>query len=144
MLVIGTVLATVAPSLRGFVASRRSSNAAAHIAALAKHARSQAAVEGRVYRLNIDTDTGEFRLTALNGTEFETLPDEFGRTFSLPDGVSARWDAPEQTENPGWIAFYPDGRTHATDIRLEDTDGRITRIVCMAPAERFQIIASEE
>jgi len=144
MLVIGTVLATVAPSLRGFVASRRASDAAAQILALAKFARSQAAVEGRVYRLNLDTETGEFWLTALNGSEFEVLPGEFGQRFSLPDGVSARWQAPEQNQKPGSIAFYPDGRTFAADIRLEDTDGRMTRVVCAAPAEPFRIIASEE
>ena len=54
MVIICTILAMAAPSLRGFFTSRETSDAAAQIVALTHLARSQAITEGRVYRLNLD------------------------------------------------------------------------------------------
>ncbi|MBM4024858.1 MAG: prepilin-type N-terminal cleavage/methylation domain-containing protein, partial [Planctomycetes bacterium] len=51
LIILSTVLALAAPSLRGFFASRRIDGAAAQILALTQWARSQAVSEGIVYRL---------------------------------------------------------------------------------------------
>src|SRR3972149_3661562 len=56
MVILSTVLAMAAPSLRGFFASRQIQDAAAQILALTQFARSQAVSEGTTYRLNFDPD----------------------------------------------------------------------------------------
>ena len=140
MVIICTVLAMAAPSLRGFFASRQTSDAAAKIVALAEFARSQAAAEGRTYHLNLDTENGKYWLTAQEGGSFTMLSSEFGRTFLLPEGTSARWEAPAEAGSRGWIPFYPDGRTEAAAISLTGRQSENVRVVCLSPAEQFQVV----
>lgn len=142
MVLICTVLAMAAPSLRGFFASRQTADAAAQIVALAQFARAQAAAEGRTYRLNLDTESGKYWLTAQTGGAFTALPSEFGRVFSLPEGAIAGWEAPAEAASRGWVPFYPDGRTEAADIRLDGRQGEALKIVCLSPAERFHVVAA--
>ena len=73
MLILSTVLAMAAPSLRGFFTSRRLDDAAAQILALTQFARSQAISEGIVYRLNFDTRDRTYWLTAQKAGVFESL-----------------------------------------------------------------------
>jgi Tfp pilus assembly protein FimT len=137
MVLICTVLAMAAPSLRGFFASRQTREAAAQIVALTEFARSQAVSEGRVYRLNLDETDNRYWLTAQTGGAFTTLDSRFSRVFQLPDGTSARWEEPIDAALRGWISFYPDGRTEAARIRLAGRQGEIVDIACLSPAERF-------
>lgn len=88
MMLICTVLGMAAPSLRGFFQSHQATDAAGQIVALAQYARTQAASEGRTYRLNFDTQGGQYWLTAQDGASFAVLGREFGRTFALPEGVT--------------------------------------------------------
>jgi len=141
MVIICTVLAMAAPSLRGFFASRQTSDAAAQIVALAQFARAQAAAEGRTYRLNMDTQSAKYWLTAQTGGAFTMLSSEFGRTFSLPEGATAVWQMPTPVGTSGWVSFYPDGRTEAADIRLTGRQGETLQIVCSSPAEQFHVVA---
>lgn len=144
MVIICMVLAMAAPSLRGFFASRQTSDAAAQIVALAHYARTQAVAEGRTYRLNLDTQSGKYWLTAQTLGAFTPLSSEFGRVYSLPDGTVATWQATNQTVpliGRDWIPFYPDGRTAATDILLVGRQGDAQEIVCLSPAERLQLVA---
>lgn len=162
MVLISAVLAMVSPSLRVFTKSRAVANATSDIVALTEYARAQAVSEGRVYRLNFDRDKGLFWLTAQAGAVFQSLGNEFGRTFSLPEGVKADWLTPPvlplSTDVPGlWlpgqsgsrdsaettvpvsIAFYPDGRTEACGFRLTDSRGEIRDVVCSSPTEHFRV-----
>lgn len=144
MVIICMVLAMGAPSLRGFFASRQTSDAAAQIMALAYYARTQAVAEGRTYRLNLDTQSGKYWLTAQTLGAFTPLSSEFGRIYSLPDGTVATWQAASRTvplTGRDWIPFYPDGRTAATDILLVGRQGDTQEIVCLSPAERLQLVA---
>ncbi len=140
MVIICTTLAMAAPSLRGFFASRRTQDAAAGIVALTKYARSQAAAEGRTYRLNLDADGGRYWLTAQRGGAFVRLDTEPGRVFLLPRGTEANWETPDGTEATGHANFYPDGRADAVGITLTGQQGDKAKIECKAPALGFNVV----
>ena len=144
MVIITTVLAMAAPSLRGFFGSRRTADAAAQIVALTQYARTQAAAEGAVYRLNFDLHEGTYWLTRAAAGAFAELRTEFGRTFDLPDGTVAAW-ATQPGEPPrDYIEFHPDGRTEAAGLRITGRLGEVFEIVCLTPAEPFRVVAPSE
>src|SRR3954469_22536616 len=64
MTILTLVVTLLAPSLRGFGIGRANHNAATMVVSLAKYARTQAASEGRTYRLNLDPQSRAFWLTA--------------------------------------------------------------------------------
>jgi prepilin-type N-terminal cleavage/methylation domain-containing protein len=144
MVVICTVLAMAAPSLRGFFASRGTNDAATQIVALTQLARSQAITEGRVYRLNMDVQEGTYWLTVQEGGAFKNIYSEFGRVFSLPRGTVAEWESPSEDVSPNRINFYPDGRTEASAIRLIGLHGDVVEVICLSPTELFQVSVPEE
>ncbi|MHC4330298.1 MAG: pilus assembly FimT family protein, partial [Planctomycetota bacterium] len=84
MVILSTVLAMAAPSLRGFFASRQTHDTAAQILALTQLARSQAISGGVVYRLNFDTRQRTYWLTAQQAGAFEELRMGLGQVFTLP------------------------------------------------------------
>ena len=140
MVIICTVLAMAAPSLRGFFASRQTADAAAQILALTQLARSRAVAEGSIYRLNLDVEGGTYWLTVQQGGTFENLRSEFGRVFSLPEGTVVSWEAPPHGVSPGYIEFYPSGRTEVTTIRLTGRQGGVIEITCPSPTELFGVV----
>jgi len=143
MVIICTVLAMASPSLRGFFASRATHDAAAQMVALAQFARAQAAAEGRVYRLNLDSENGQYWLTRQEQGAFAPLPSEFGRVFSLPEGTSASWDTSTGADAPDRVSFYPDGRAEAARIHLTGRQGEALDVVCGSPAELFRVVAPD-
>src|SRR5579862_156578 len=71
MLIACVVMAITAPSLRNFLYGRKTANAVSQIVSLASEARSKAIMDGRTYRLNVDTTAGTFWLDAQNGGDFK-------------------------------------------------------------------------
>jgi len=140
MVVICTVLAMAAPSLRGFFASRQTDDAAARIVALTRLARSLAVTEGRVYRLNLDCEAGTYWLTAQQEGAFRRLSTEFGRVFLLPEGATADLRVAGRTAGARHVAFYPSGRTEAATVRLSGRRGDIVEVTCQSPTELFAMI----
>lgn len=140
MVVMCTVLAMAAPSLRGFFASRQTADAAAQILALTRLARTQAVAEGRTYRLNVDVEAGTYWLTAQEGGAFKQLQTEFGRVFSLPEGTRITWQETSQQLSQEHIQFYPNGRTDATTVRLTGRQGEVVEITCPSATELFRVI----
>jgi prepilin-type N-terminal cleavage/methylation domain-containing protein len=145
LVLIGTVLAMAAPSLRGFFAGRRTANAAAQILALTKLARSRAAAEGRIYRLNVDPEGRTYWLTARRGGAFLEPGSEWGQRFDLPDGVSASIEAAVADGTPTYVQFYPSGASDEARVLLEDRSGEVLEVRCPSPGEPFRITdASQE
>lgn len=142
MLLLTTILAMAAPSLRGFAASSRSRDAATQFVALTQYARARAAADARVYRLNVDAADNAYYLTVQDGLEFVRLGNDFGRVFSLP--ANTRLDL--TTDRGGTtIDFHPDGRGAAAVIRLVDLDRMdVTTIASMSPAEPFRVLPTGE
>ena len=145
MVIISTVLSMAAPSLRGFFSSRKSHDAAANILSLIRFARSQAITEGRVYRLNFNTDEGIYWLTVNEEGVFSELNNEFGREFLLPDDTTMEFEKEnEERLTEQYIAFYSQGMAESSVITLTDRRGDDIEIMSPSPAENYRIIEPEE
>jgi len=144
LVLVSTVLAMAAPSLRGFVGGRQTANAAAQVLSLTKLARSQAVVQGRVYRLNIDTETKTYWLTMQRAGSFVPLGFEHGRRFQFPDGVSVKLELPLGNNSASYIQFYPDGRNDEARIELTGQQGEVFEVTCPSATERFRVVSPSE
>lgn len=144
LVLVSTVLAMAAPSLRGFVGGRQTAETAARVLSLTQFARSQAAAQGRVYRLNIDAKEKTYWLTMQRAGAFVPLESEYGRRFQFPDGVSVRLELPLRNNNASYIQFYPNGRTDEARIELTGQQGEVLEVTCPSATERFRIVSPSE
>jgi Tfp pilus assembly protein FimT len=124
MVLICVILGAAAPSLRGFFASRQTTNASAQVMALIQYARTQAIADGCNYRLNFDTTQNTYWLTVQSGANFAAPNTEDGTTFSLPEGASFDLQADPNATVTDHIDFYPDGTTSAAAIGVIPRTGR--------------------
>src|SRR5437764_366826 len=90
MTIIAIISATVIPTFRAFAIGRNSKNTASDIIGLANYARTQAAAEGRTYRLNFDPPSGVFWLTAQNAGVFAPPSNDFGNQYRVAEVVARR------------------------------------------------------
>ena len=144
MVILSTVLAMAAPSLRGFFASRQTQDAAAQLLTLTQLARSQAVCEGTGYRLNLDAEEGQYWLTSWRSGTFEKLKTEFGQVFTLPKDTVMQLDGIERDGDETFVSFAPQGTSSAARIRLVDRRGQIVDVMCRAATESFSIIIGEQ
>jgi len=147
MVLMCSILALVAPSMRNFFVSRQSANAASQIVSLIQLARTQAVTEGRPYQLNWDTGAETYWLTAQdpNGPDFIPLNTEFGRTFTLPDGASFDLSAdPNAALTGNYIEFDPDGTSTAAAIGLIGREGDTLWIMTPTLTDSFRVVASPQ
>ena len=144
MVIITTTLGIAAPSLQGFFASRRTQDTVSQIITMTRHARSQAIIEGRIYRLNLDADEGSYQLTVMDQGAFRELFNEFGRTFLIPDGTEIELEKENEDESQEYIDFFQNGSTEPGTIRLIDRRGDIYEITCASPTEQYFSVIQEE
>jgi len=144
MVILSTVLAMAAPSLRGFFASRQTQDAAAQLLTLTQLARSQAVCEGTNYRLNLNAEEGKYWLTSWQSGAFEKLKTEFGQVFTLPKDTVMQLDGVEREGDEIFVSFAPQGISTAARIRLEDRRGQIVDVICPAATESFSIVIYEQ
>ncbi|MEK7996541.1 MAG: GspH/FimT family pseudopilin [Planctomycetota bacterium] len=144
MLILSTVLAMAAPSLRGFFGSRKTHDEAAQILALTQFARSQAISEGIIYRLNFDTRERTYWLTAQQSGTFEKLKTEFGQVFTFPNDIIAELEDVEKKDDEMFLEFTPQGTVTAGTIRLIDRRGLVLEVTCPTITESFFIIECEK
>jgi prepilin-type N-terminal cleavage/methylation domain-containing protein len=140
MVILSTVLAMSAPSLRGFFGSRQTHDTAAQILALTQLARSQAISEGIVYRLNFDTRERTYWLTAQQSGTFEELKTEFGRIFTLPKDMVMELEDVQEEDTEKFLVFTPQGTVTAGTIRLIDRRGRALEVTCPTVTESYFIV----
>jgi len=147
MAIMMLVAGGIAPSLRGFGAGRRGADAATLVLSLANYARTQAASEGRIYRLNFDPPARALWLTAEERGTFEPPTGDFGKHFDLPEGVEmAVQRKVELLDAKGglYVEFHPTGRTEAAMIRLTDKLGGVIEVACESPTELYRVVPREE
>jgi prepilin-type N-terminal cleavage/methylation domain-containing protein len=144
LVILSTVLAMAAPSLRGFFTSRRTEDAAAQILVLTQLARSQAISEGVVYRLNFDTRQRTYWLTAQRAGTFEKLETGLGQVFTLPKDVEVELIDVEQKDGDTFLAFTPHGTVTDGTIRLTDRRGEAIEVTCPSVTETFSIQKGKE
>ena len=144
LVLISTVLAIAAPSLRGFVRGRQTANAAAQLLALTHLARSQAVTRGCIHRLNIDAEEGTYWLTMQQAGAFVETDSDHGRRYELPTGVLIALDRAQGEEQSAYVEFFPDGRCDPATIELTGGEGDALRVTCSSPSERFRIVSLAE
>jgi prepilin-type N-terminal cleavage/methylation domain-containing protein len=144
MVILSTVLAMAAPSLRGFFASRQTHDTAAQILALTQLARSQAISEGVQYRLNFDTRERTYWLTAQQAGTYEELKTSLGQKFTLPKDMVMELEDVNEDDGDIFLAFTPQGTVTAGTVRLIDRRGRALEITCPTVTESFSIVECEE
>jgi type II secretion system protein H len=153
MVIISTILAIAAPSLRGFFSSRKTHDTASNILSLIRFARSQAITEGHTYRLNFDSDKGVYWLTSDAAGAFSKLNTDFGLEFPLPDDTTVeivkdddddKNNKEDEQDSETYIAFFPQGMAEIGTITLTDRSGEKIEITSPSPAENYRIIESEE
>jgi general secretion pathway protein H len=141
MVIISTVLAMAAPSLRGWSKGAKLRDAADQVLSLTRLARTQAISTATVYQLNVDSQAGTYFLTQQQAR----LQSSHGQTFTMPQDtrieltVSGNNAARNSTSA---VEFYPDGRTQPAIIKLTDDAGRIMQIQCASPVENFVMASS--
>ena len=144
MVILSTLLAMAAPSLRGFFASRKTHDTAAQILALTQFARSQAISEGIVYRLSFDTLERTYWLTAQEVGVFEKLGTEFGQVFTLPKDIVMELEELDEEDGETFLKFSPQGTVTAGTVRLIDRAGRALEITSPTVTESFAIVECEQ
>jgi len=144
MVILSTVLAMAAPSLRGFFASRQTHDTATQILALTQLARSQAISEGVKYRLNFDTRQRTYWLTAQQAGTYEKLKTSFGQEFTLPKDMVMELEDVDEDDGDIFLAFTPQGTVTAGTVRLIDRRGRALEVTCPTATESFSIVECEE
>ena len=144
MVILSTVLAMAAPSLRGFFGSRKTHDEAARLLALTQFARSQAISEGIVYRLNFDTNDRVYWLTSQQAGVFEELETEFGYVFTFPSDITVELEDVDKEDDEMFFAFTPQGTVTAGTIRLIDRRGLVLEITCPTVTESFSIVEREQ
>lgn len=140
MILICTALAVSAPDLRGFSAGSRMKNAAQQVLALTNYARTQAASEGRTYRLNFEN--GTYFLTAQQDDQFVQDANSMGQSFPVPENVQVQITR-DDNQALNYIEFHPDGRTDVARVRLWRDDAELY-VVCPSPSERYHVASTAE
>jgi type II secretion system protein H len=146
MLIICTMLAITAPSLRGFFASRETKDVAEQILALTKYASSQAVAEGRIYCLNFNTRDNAYWLTVQDQGVYRDLGVEMGRRFTLPKDTAVKLDGIPTEANPWayYIEFDATGRCQPGRIRLINRREEVFTLICPTPTEQYYITTQED
>ena len=142
MVILTIVLAMSGPSLRGFFASRKAKDTAAHILAFTQYARSQAVCEGIIYRVNFDLDERLLWLTAWQSGDFRRLKTEFGKVFELPKDLDIELINLEEDRETRdiFLKFTPQGTVTPGTVRLMDTSDRAIEVMCPTMTEPFVIV----
>jgi type II secretion system protein H len=145
LVVIAISAAIAAPNLRGFARGRMLPNTATALASTARWCRTQALSEGVEYRLNFDTNMGIWWVTKADdtGVNFTTVTDEFGREFTVPEGITIRQIAfqseAQVTDQGAFIAFRPGGRTDPATVTLASETNSID-VTCESPMAMYHVV----
>ncbi len=143
---IAIVLGAVAPSMRGFAASRSAADTASQLLAMTKYARSQAIASGRPCRVNVDSTAGAFWLSAAeNGTFVEAQSDP-GARITTSDGVtiSFRSSGAARLDAATYVEFQPSGRSAAETVEVRGRGGDLYLVTSASPTEGFHVVTPAE
>lgn len=154
LVLLATMLAITMPAMSGFFTRSRSRDAATQLLALTQYARSRAAAEVRLFRMNFNLADNSYWITARDpaSNDFAELGTDMGRHFTLPQGMRLELEKQSTTgaqqggaqQAAASIDFYPNGRADVATVRLINAAGDVTTIASPSPAEPFRLLTSEE
>jgi general secretion pathway protein H len=136
LFIIGLLMVVLVPQF-GSLESARLESSARRLAALARYLSAEAALKGRVYRLNYDLDQGIYSVMVLAASQdaAEFIPDSspFSRPVQLlPPIAFADVRLPSTGRvNTGQVAthFYPQGYADPAVIHLRNKQARVVTII---------------
>lgn len=142
MIILCTMLAMAAPSLRGFFSSRQINDAAEHLVAVARYAKVQSVYQSRPYRLNFQLrdDAYEYWLSSIDKSEYKRLENDFGSRFKLARGIEVDFENFSTDGGISYIDFSPEGYSRQCRIELHDGSDNFVDVVCYGPAENFELV----
>lgn len=140
MIILCTVLAMAAPTLRGFFSSHQLNDVAEQIIVMTRYARIQSAFQGRTYRVNIDMHKRLSWISVLSENRHETLKQSMGNDFSIPSDITVTFENVPDEGGVYYFEFYPSGYARPGRMRLEDNQRNVLDVVCYSPSEQFEII----
>lgn len=144
MIILCTVLAMAAPSLRGFFSSRRMYDMAEQIQLLIRCGRIQAVSEARYYRLEFDLSRREYGLTVLNESRYVPLEKSFGMHYPLPVDIELQFENLDRADGKYVLPFNLQGRAKQCRIRMCDSKNNRIDLVCLSPIENVELVVLDE
>jgi prepilin-type N-terminal cleavage/methylation domain-containing protein len=143
ILIIGLLLAVVAPSLGGLLRSQKLDSAARTVAGMFKQARVHAATDAKPYRLVIDTEDNTCWLEVLTVTGFERPESSLGLIVELGDDLLIELEGGTTQDTRLMVRVEPDGIGELAQVSLrrnDDTaDDKILAVYCRTPTEPYII-----
>ncbi len=139
--VLATLMAMVAPSLRGWNKGSKLRDATDQLIAATRHARSQAVHTAEVHRLEADPSGTAFRVVAVGPEGDDSAApaaSEFEHEVRL--SPSLRIDIQRLDGGIGGVEFYPNGRVTPAVIRLYAEWGEVTELAATTPADSFRLV----
>lgn len=140
ILIIGFVMAIVAPTMGQMLRSNRLDNAARTVAAVLKDARARAAADAKPYRLVIDTDDNTCWIEVLTPEGFIRPKSSAGRIRELGDQLVIELTGGTQEDTLLMVRVEPDGTGELAQIAILRKDGeRGLAVYCRTPTEPYII-----
>lgn len=144
LIILTVIAAIVAPSIRAFASGRDKTNLATMFISLADYARTQAASEGKTYRLNLDPSQHTVWLTVQDGATYSSpTAGGFGDKFTSSDALTITTDIQPQQDGY-YVAFTPGGRCDPARIWITDKDNRTVEVEAASATELFHIVPAAE
>ena len=142
MIILCTVLAMAAPSLRGFFSSRQLNDIGEQILVMTRYAKIQSVFQGRNYRVNfeINKDRRICWISVLNESQYELLQTGFGNDFQIPSDIKVTFEDVLEEAGIHYFEFDPKGYSKAGYVRFEDAQENILEVVCYSPSEYFEMV----
>jgi len=130
MVIIGAMLAVVAPSLGRMRSRSRVDDTAAQLRSMVELARTRAVADGRATRVVVDATENLCWIEHLEGGGFMRTPASHGAKVELDDGIEVTSDD-AATEEAGvyLIRAEPDGRVAVAQLRLLGIESGRERVV---------------
>ena len=111
-------------------------NSAYNISNLINYGQEKAIIERKNFKLNFDIQSSRYWLSEWNDSieppDYTRLSGRFGRTFTLPQGLSFKISRTE-------LILYPDGHSDEMNIDIFNTKGEGYRLVIRGFGRRIEI-----
>lgn len=140
MIIMCSILAMAAPSLRGFFTSNRLKDLSERILAMTRYAKVQSIFESNEYRVNFDMYRRRFWISSSSENQQERLANNFGNYYLIPEEIEISFDNLPSEKGIYYFQFNPRGYSRQAAIRLEDNRENILEIICRSPAENYEIV----
>lgn len=140
MIILCTVLAMAAPSLRGFFSSRQLNDITEQILAMTRYAKVQSVFESRYYRVNFDPQQRLYWISSRRESQYQRLDSNFGNLYSIPADIDISFDNVSYDNGIYYFEFNPEGYSQEAAVRLRDNQDTVQEVVCYSPAENYEIV----